>query len=134
MIFFLFIGCASSVNALPLAGRIASELSQFFPPSVFSRFFNDPVVIDTFKASFNDTRRIARRHYEVSNCLDGEIVKIISPYITVYKEPDQRGEFLGEFIVGEYICILNESVMWAETNFGWVLKDWETSIFGWEKL
>ena len=134
MIFYLFIGCTTSANALPFVGRIASELSQFFPTSFFSRFFNDPVVIDTFKASFNDTRRIAKRHIEVSNCSDGEIVKIISSNITVYKEPDQRGEFLGKFIVGEYVCILNESVHWAETNFGWVLKDWETSIFGWEKL
>ena len=91
-------------------------------------------MIDTFKASFNDTRRIARRHIEVSNCSDGEIVKIISSNITVYKEPDQRGEFLGKFIIGEYFCILDESLHWAETNFGWVLKDWETSIFGWEKL
>ena len=96
MIFCLFIGCATSANALPCVGRIASELSQFFPTSFFLRFFNDTVVIDTFKASFNDTRRIAKRNIEVSNCSDGEIVKIISSNITVYKEPDQRGEFFYE--------------------------------------
>ena len=104
--------------------------SFLFPLSVSTRFINDPVLIDTFKDSFNHTRRIARRYIEVPNCSDGEIVKIISPNISVYKEPDKYREFLGEFIFGEYICILNESIMWAETNFGWVLKDWETSVFG----
>ena len=82
-------------------------------PSTYFYFY--PFVAQPLRESSNLNEKLRKQKND--KCLEIKKTKSISP---IYKKPDIKSTQIGEFSIGEKVCLRKKSSQWIATNYGWI--------------
>tara|TARA_B110000503_G_scaffold112138_1_gene168016 strand:- start:136 stop:579 length:444 start_codon:yes stop_codon:yes gene_type:complete len=84
-------------------------------PSTYFYFY--PFVAQPLRESSNLNEKLRKQKND--KCLEIIKTKSVSP---IFKKPDIKSVQVGEFSIGEKICIRKQDSQWIATNYGWIQK------------
>ena len=84
-------------------------------PSTYIYFY--PFVAETLRGSSNLNEQLRKQKND--KCLGVFKTINISP---IFKKPDIKSVEIGEYSIGEKICLRKQSNKWIATNYGWIQR------------
>ena len=84
-------------------------------PSTYFYFY--PFVAQPLRESSNLNERLRKQKND--KCIKVLKTRSVSP---IYKKPNINSAQIGEFSIGEKVCLRKQYNQWIATNYGWVQK------------
>ena len=98
-----------------LKSKSSSTTNTHIDPSTYIYFY--PFVAQPLRESSNLNEKLRKKKND--KCIKVSKTKNVSP---IYEKPDTNSTQIGEFSIGEKVCLRKQYNQWIATNYGWIQK------------
>lgn len=96
-----------------LKSKSSTTTNTHIDPSTYIYFY--PFVAEPLRESSNLNEKLRKKKND--KCIKVSKTKNVSP---IYEKPDTNSTQIGEFSLGEKVCLRKQFNQWIATNYGWM--------------